>query len=569
MATSGDHSHKGFYMYKQFLSFALLAVSPYILASNSVDLYKAPLTSLSKFKLIDNLQNSATLKAGSKVENNALKALNQTKDGPNRVIRYQQLYKGIPIVGAQVMIVKNSNTSLKSTNSQVNGHLVEELQLNVEPAISSQEALALAKKSYFIQNANATTSAETSQLQIRPDMNDDLSLTYLVSFKSSKENGQPVWPFFVIDANTGSITKQWNNVKTYLDSGPGGNEKVHEYWYGKDDLPALDVLQNGSKCVMESPVVKLVNLKSKWDWENKITDPFQYTCNQNVEEKVNGAFSPTNDAYYFGHTIVDMYKVWYKLNALQHNDGSPMKLIMRVHFGHLFDNAFWDGHSMSFGDGDELFPLISLDITGHEVTHGFTEHHSDLEYHDESGSINESMSDMAGQTARAYLLETNPALYNKAHLVPNKITWGVGETVMRDQFGTALRYMDQPSTDGDSADCFDKTLAGRYGATCAITFKQLIARANRIKDLDDRQSYIVHMASGIFNKAFYLLSQKIGIKQAFHAMALANIKYWTPTTGFKAGACGVLYAAKDLNIDSQLVKTAFGQVGIDTQSCLN
>ncbi|MBA2651718.1 MAG: peptidase M4 family protein [Tatlockia sp.] len=556
-------------MHKQFLSFALLIFSPYILASNPVHLYQAPISNLSKFKIIDKFKNSKTLQTIAGAEPNALQAINRTHLGNNSIVRYQQFYKGIPIVGAQVTVAKGKTSLSSNANGEVNGHVVLEMQININPAVSKQDALATAKKTYLEQYPQTSITAETSQLQIRSDSNDEYSLSYLVSFKTIKSNGKPAWPFFVINAQTGLVTTQWNNINNYLDTGPGGNEKVHEYWYGKDGLPALDVQQDGAMCLMESEHVRLVNLNSQWDWESKSLDPHNYSCGSNVEENVNGAFSPANDAYYFGHTIVEMYKKWYGLNALQHEDGSPMKLIMRVHFGEAYDNAFWDGETMTFGDGKVLYPLVSLDIAGHEVTHGFTQQHSNLEYHDESGAINESLSDMAGQAARAYLLETSNDLYNKSHVVPNKVTWGIGESVMRGQFGTAIRYMDQPSADGDSADCLDRTLARRNKASCAITFYQLLSNANQIDDPDERQGYIVHTASGIFNKAFYLISQKIGIKKTYQAMALANVKYWNATTGFKLGACGVIYAAKDLKIDLNIVHTAFGQVGIDTHVCRN
>ncbi len=537
-----------------------------------MSLYQAPLTKLSKFKFIDNLQSPTALATSKATETNTLLAINQTLEGQDKIVRYQQLYKGIPVIGAQVMVIKNSKPSLTAkANSQVNGQILEEIQMEVKPTISSKDALNLAKDAYFKLNPKAATTADLSQLQIRIDQEKDSQpgLFYLVSFKTTNKKGKPAWPNFIINAQNSMIIEQWSNLKYYLDTGPGGNEKVHEYWYGQDELPSLDVQQEGTNCVMESSKVRLVHLESKWDWDSEQKTAFQYNCGKNLEENINGAFSPANDAYFFGHTIVDMYKNWYGLNALQYISGKPMKLIMRVHFGEDFDNAFWDGVTMSFGDGKELYPLVSLDIAGHEVTHGFTQQHSDLEYHNQSGALNESLSDMAGQAARAYLLETSPALYNKAHLTPNKITWGIGETVMRGQFGTAIRYMDQPSADENSADCLDKLLAKRNKATCTITYSQLVNNAYQIDDPQERQNYIVHTASGIFNKAFYLLSQKLGIKQTYQAMALANVKYWTPTTGFKSGACGVLRAAKDLNIDLALVKTAFGQVGIDTQSCFN
>jgi vibriolysin len=393
-------------------------------------------------------------------------------------------------------------------------------------------------------------------------------LVYLISFKSTEKDNKPAWPFFVIEAQSGELIKQWNNIKNFSDSGPGGNEKVHQYWYGKDGLPALNVTQKGTACVMETPAVKLVNLKSVWDWTDTVVTPFQYACGSNKEDSINGAFSPTNDAYFFGHTIVDMYKTWYGVNALQNANGTPAQLVMRVHFGQRYDNAFWDGKFMSFGDGDDFYPLVSLDVAGHEVTHGFTEQHADLEYHDQPGALNESMSDMGGQAARAYLLEKFPKFYNHAYLEPDVITWGIGETIVRDSFGKALRFMDFPSSDGSSADCLDKTLAQSKGVYCAISYADVVAYANaHLSDPQDRQSFIVHTASGIFNKAFYLLAKDIGIKNAYHVMIIANSKYWTPTTNFVQGACGVLYAARDLAINSDMVKSVFSQVGVNTTSC--
>lgn len=558
-----------YHMLKKVLFFFSAFVSSSILAANEVDLYQAPQNSLNQFPLVQKSKNNVRLMDLSSPQNNALQQVNQTQEDNTTITRYQQLYKGIPIVGAQVMITKGANQSINANgSSEVNGHLIEDIQINTKPALSAQQVIDLAKKSYFSANPQADTHNEVGELQIRPGQDNELKLVYLASFKSVQGDNKPVWPFFVIDAQSGVIIKQWNNIKTFLDSGPGGNEKVHEYWYGKDGLPSLDVTQKDGQCVMDNAKVKLVNLGSNWDWEGSIVTPFQYPCNNNVEETVNGGFSPSNDAYYFGHTIVDMYKDWYGLNALQQANGTPMKLIMRVHFGESYDNAFWDGQSMSFGDGQDFYPLVSLDVAGHEVTHGFTEQHSNLEYHDQSGALNESLSDMAGQTSRAYLLETNPQLYRKAYLESNEVTWGIGETIMREAFGKALRFMDFPSSDGSSADCLDKNLAQSNGAYCAISYPELVLFANsHISDPQERQGYIVHTASGVFNKAFYLLSKSMGIKNAYHLMVIANTKYWTSTTDFKTGACGVIYAARDLKADTNMVKSVFGQVGVETAGC--
>ncbi len=543
-------------MCKRLILISLISVSPALLATSAIDLHHAPLTSL--------------------------QPVNQTQEGSKTITRYQQFYKDIPVIGAQIMVAKDSkqmnNTKI---SAQINGHLLEEIELNTQPAITSQAALDLAKQAYF-NNPPAIVgprpnlqayglpgiSAALSQLQIRADSNNQLILTYLVSFKTIKSDAKPAWPSFIIDAQTGEIIEQWDNIKTYLDSGPGGNEKVHEYWYGKDDLPGLEVTQNDTLCIMESAKVKLINVKEQWDWDEEIHEPYQYTCNNNLGEPIHGAYSPNNDAYYFGHVIIDMYQNWYEINALQHASGKPMQLVIRTHFGQHLDNAFWDGQTMIFGDGEEYYPPISLDITAHEIAHGFTEQHANLEYHDQSGAINESFSDMAGLASRAYVLATNPKFYNKIYLTPNKITWGIGETITRNPYKHAIRFMDYPADDGNSAECLDSELAQKNGVNCSISYDRVVDFANQLfTNPQKRQSFIVHKGSGVFNRAFYLLAHAIGIKKAFQVMVNANIKYWTPNSDFITGACGVLNAANDLQIDPELMSSTFAKVGIETATC--
>ncbi|MBI2785017.1 MAG: peptidase M4 family protein [Legionella longbeachae] len=549
-------------MLKKIMGLTLIFIAYDAFALKELDLYQAPLSSLNRFPIKQQSKKRAYNLLAPTAEKNSLQQVNQTQEHSKTITRYQQMFRGIPVVGAQIMISKE--------DGQVNGYLLDDIQLNTQPKLNPQQAMDLAKNSWFNLNPQLLTYEENNELQIRAGKDDELKLVYQVSFRTTLSDNKPAWPFFIVDAQSGEITQQWNNIKSYMDTGPGGNEKVHEYWYGLDGLPFLNVTQTENQCVMDTAMVRLVHLGSAWDWNDLLNMPYQYSCNHNTEENTNGAFSPTNDAYYFGHTIVNMYKDWYGINALQNPNGSPKQLVMRVHFGESYDNAFWDGQFMSFGDGDQnnLYPLVSLDVAGHEVTHGFTEQHSGLEYHDQSGALNESLSDMAGQAARAYLLEKFPQLYNKVYLQPNIVTWGIGETIVRDTFGKALRFMDFPSSDGSSADCFNKSLARRHGAYCAISYSELVMYARvHISDPQKRQAYIVHTASGIFNKAFYLLAKNIGIKQAYQIMILANSKYWTPTTNFIKGACGVLRASKDLNVNRTMVKSVFDQVGVNTVGC--
>ncbi|STX51288.1 hemagglutinin/protease, zinc metalloprotease [Legionella busanensis] len=543
---------------------SLSAVSTFVIAANAIDLYQAPYTSLNKYQLPNVASKAAS------VSNNQLKLIQETTQGSKVILTYQQLYKGIPISGARVMVVtdKTQPHSL-TTSAKVNGQLIEELNIDTQPSITSAKALELAYNAYIKFGAQPSIKAEQVELQIRETNKNEFKLVYEVSFKLLNEKGAPSWPFFVVDAHGGTILEQWENIKTYNDVGPGGNDKIHEYWYGKDGLPPLRVRQKDNMCEMENGSVRVVHLDSNWDWENTLLNAYQYPCGQNKEELVNGAFSPVNDAYHFGLVVVQMYKNWYSLPALQTPKGRAKKLIMRVHFGQAFDNAFWDGKTMSFGDGDSFYPLVSLDVAGHEISHGFTEQHSNLEYQNQPGALNESFSDMAGLASRAYLLEKQPKLFNKTNITPNQMTWGIGETIVKDDFGfKALRFMNNPSQDGDSADCSSRSLAERSGETCKISYAELVAFAKKnIPNPMHQQSYIVHTGSGVFNKAFFLLSQKIGIQQAYHVMLTANTTYWTPKSNFINAACGVLHAAKDLNLDTKSVKTVFNKVGVNTSKC--
>ena len=76
-----------------------------------------------------------------------------------------------------------------------------------------------------------------------------------------------------------------------------------------------------------------------------------------------------------------------------------MSLTMRVHYKKNYENAFWDGRQMTFGDGATRFhPLVCLDVTAHEVSHGFTQQNSNLRYKYQSGGMNEAFSDMSGES---------------------------------------------------------------------------------------------------------------------------------------------------------------------------
>ncbi len=531
-------------------------------AAFTVKFHHAPINQLSAYHLFPASASPQEIMS----QQYALKQINMTREKNASVTRYQQMYQGVPVFGAQIMI-------RQSQVKEINGQLVSDLNLNTTPLINSDQAIEIAKRNVFATQPSFVPQDEEVSLQLRSQDEKNWTLVYLVSFKNIETNQEKFsWPHQIIDAKTGEVIKKWDSAYTHSDTGPGGNERVKEYWYGTKGLPELEMSREGENCVMETPSIKLIDLKNSNDFENKYTMSYQYPCKKNVKNSTNGGYSPRNDAWYFTSLVSEMYQKWYGLPALQTKEGNPQQLMVRVHFGKNYANAFWNGISVNLGDGDysHYYPLTGLDIIGHEFAHGFTSQHSDLEYHDESGAINEAFSDMAGLAVRQYLLDQSKLIYNKVHVVSDKITWKIGESVMPYSFfsSDALRYIDHPAKDGISAECLGKRLAKQHKETCAISYAELKSTINSAtKNEDIYQSVLVHTASGIYNRAFYFLAKKLGIKNAFETMLHANVNYWTPTTDFKTGACGVIDAAHDLDLDVSAVKSAFLKVGVDITHC--
>ncbi len=253
-------------------------------------------------------------------------------------------------------------------------------------------------------------------------------------------------------------------------------------------------------------------------------------------DAVNDGYSPGNDALFGGQVIKHMYQDWYGMPVLTNSDGTPMMLGMVVHIRN-YDNAYWDGQQMTFGDGYSMFyPLTSLGVAAHEISHGFTEQHSNLTYWSQSGGMNEAFSDMAAQAAEVYAYGTG------------KNSWQIGPEIFKAQ-DEALRYMDVPSKD-----CGGKN----PGSWCSI---------------DDASEYYdgldVHFSSGVYNRFFYTLGTTRGwdARKAFDVMVQANSNYWTSNATFSTAACGVIDAAKDLGYSVDDVKAAFDVVKVDYSAC--
>jgi len=252
------------------------------------------------------------------------------------------------------------------------------------------------------------------------------------------------------------------------------------------------------------------------------------------------------DAQFGASMTYDFYKDVLGRNSI---DGKGEKLLNNVHINQNYVNAFWDGTQMNYGDGDgvDASVLTTLDVAGHEITHGLTERTAGLIYSGESGGLNEAMSDiLGGAGVEWYALQQNPELKDK--LDPYKIgeqAWTPGTP------GDALRYMDDPTKDNYSIDNY----------------------ANFPKQTE------VHGSSGIANNAFYLLTHGgtnktsgievtdgIGMEKGLKIFGRALTTYMTPNTTFAQAREACVQAASDLygadSAEAQKVKDSWHAVGV-------
>lgn len=420
--------------------------------------------------------------------------------------RYRQYFQGVPIWSQAVVQV--TSTGLRGEAPELQGQVVGQLEddlKTVTPGLSSDQVLQQAKLQYA---SGRVTQNDQTQLVVRLDQDNTAHLVYLVSFLLPGD--EPARPTMLVDANSGNVIKAWDGLTHFNASGPGGNPKVGKYEFGKE----YGFLNVSSNCSMDNGTVRAIDLASTKNTSK--SKPFKFTCPRNNQDKqINSSYGTINDAYYFGNAVVGLYRDWLGIKPLKST------LLLHVHYGKRYENAFWDGSSMNFGDGaDEMYPLVSADITGHEISHGFTEQNAGLIYSEQSGGINEAFSDMAGIATEFYV---------KGHT-----SWRIGEDVMKGS--KPLRYMDHPANDSRSIEM----------------------AADFSPGMDP------HHSSGVYNRAYYLLANTPdwSIKQAFQVFSDANRMYWNAESNYNQAACGVITAAKNRGFKSDDVVSAFSQVGV-------
>jgi Zn-dependent metalloprotease len=269
-----------------------------------------------------------------------------------------------------------------------------------------------------------------------------------------------------------------------------------------------------------------------------------------------------NEAYDGSGATYDLYYNVYDRNSL---DNNGLKLDSTVHYQKGYDNAFWDGQRMVYGDGDEDLPVserlfnrftIAIDVIGHELTHGVTQYAANLAYWEQPGALNESFSDVFGSLVKQYQGKQNA----------NEADWLIGEGLFTSNVnGVALRSMKAPGT------AYDDPVLGKD--------PQPANMRDYVTTAEDNGG--VHINSGIPNHAFYVSSVEIG-GYAWEKAGLiwykALTEKLTSLSNFQNAADLTFQAAGEIfgtnSLEQKAIKTGWAEAGITISdqaqgNCLN
>ncbi len=257
-----------------------------------------------------------------------------------------------------------------------------------------------------------------------------------------------------------------------------------------------------------------------------------------------------NEAYEGSGTTYDLYYNTYGRNSL---DNNGLQLNSSIHYLKGYDNAFWDGKQMVYGDGDEDLPqserlfnrfTIAIDVIGHELTHGVTQFAANLAYWEQPGALNESISDVFGSLVKQYQLKQTA----------DQADWLIGQGLFTSNvYGVALRSMKAPGT------AYNDPVLGKD--------PQPSNMKNYVNTTEDNGG--VHINSGIPNHAFYITANTIGgyaWEKAGLIWYMALTEKLSPQSNFQSAADFTFAIADELfgkgSPEQQAVKAGWAEVGI-------
>ncbi|MFF4574401.1 M4 family metallopeptidase [Streptomyces sp. NPDC001410] len=445
-------------------------------------------------------------------------------------VRYERTYRQLPVLGGDFVVHLAPSGTFRSADRATRSRITLS---SIVPEVSAPKAADLAVNALRAVNLGDTLK----NLKAKPELVVDAlhgapKLAWRTNAVGQDSLGNPVARTVLTDARTGAQIDAWDSIETATGDGKS--------LYG-GTVP-LETTQSGSSYQLKDPTR---GNTYTGDAENKtdlcffgicfsrapatlFTDADNHWGTGTTADRSSAAV----DAQYGTNETWDYYKNVHGRSGIA---GDGKGSYNRVHYGNSYNNAFWDDSCfcMTYGDGDgsTFGPLVALDVAGHEMSHGVTSKTAALTYSGESGGLNEATSDILGTMVEWYA--NNPS---------DPGDYLIGEKIVKSGFGKpALRFMDRPSKDGNSADYWSSSVGNldvHYSSGVANHFAYLLSEGSGAKTINgvsyDSPTYNGSTVTGIGR-------DKVG-KIWYRALTV----YMTSSTNYKAARTATLNAAKDL-----------------------
>lgn len=449
----------------------------------------------------------------------------RTDEINNTHVRFAQVVDGIKVEKDSLSVHFDETGVITSVTGALTA--VQSIEKTDSERLTESNAIEIAKKQYTYESLSEPTIVE--RVIITNSGKNYETYKVKIAFTVPEIASYSVY----VDAYSGKVIYSESNIR-YANVVGSGLDVLN-------NIRALNLYYDGTYYYMQ-------------DYSHNATHRIETnsmgggTSTRNLVKAATNVFSSENDkasvsAHYNAERTIDFYKNVFDRNSL---DDNYMAVVSSTQYLTNYNNAFWTGTQMVYGDGDgHTFTYLSgdLDVVGHEMTHGVIEHTADLSYHNESGALSESIADIFGvliSTYDKYNVESG------GNWIFDASDWVIGDDIYTPYIaGDALRSLSDPTlyNQPDKMSAYinsPDTESGDWGG--------------------------VHTNSGILNKAGYLIAERVGMEKTAQIYYRALVQYMTETTDFEQTKNYLVQAAKDLygedSAETESINHAFSTVGI-------
>ncbi|MEP9364564.1 M4 family metallopeptidase [Nocardioides sp. CN2-186] len=464
-------------------------------------------------------------------------------DGSTHV-RLDRVYRGLEVVGGDLVVHRGPTAGWRGVSQTLD----TPVKLSTTPALSAAGATVSALAKTPVTRSITGAKRESASLVVDATSGTP-RLAWEIVTGGTQADGTPSRLASYVDATSGKVLWREQQIETV----DGSGQSLYS-----GTVP-LQLTQSGSTYTLKDPTrggTYTTDLKNKED--SLFCQVFGSGCQTGTTftspdssfgtGSTSSRESAAVDAQYGTNETWDYYNQVHGRNGIF---GTGAGSYNRTHYGNGYVNAFWDGTKMTYGDGDgtSYGPLVSLDVAGHEMSHGVTENSANLSYDGESGGLNEATSDIFGTMVEFFANNPNDP----------------GDYLIGEEFDlknhTGLRRMDNPISDGSSPNCYSsntKNLDVHYSSGVGNHFFYLLAEGSGPKTING----IAHNSPTCNGSTVTGIGRDAAQKIWYRALTV----YMTSSTNYAGARTATLNAAKDLygagSAQYNAVATAWSAVSV-------